>query len=375
MNHRVFALLALATPLALSPLALGQAGKTDSSTMIVIDGGRKVEVKKENGKVVYAAVDGEKVDLRNVTVDGDHVVITDGNGTVVFDSEAGVGERKRLTWGLLPRDGQGRIFVQPGQGEAEGEAPRELRRMAEAALRDAERARQRALNAERAARDAAGPAAEMAPPKTMVGITLEAADDALARHFGLDPKEVSIVSMVSKDLPAAKAGLKPYDLVVAVEGKTPATLSALRAVLREKNAGDKIKVTAIQRGERKELEVTLEAYDAKRLAGAKTDGIVRPEVAWGGEDAEDVFRRFEGFGGGDGQNRIVVTVPGQPGPGGGGAVAPVPPAPPAAPGARFFLPPGERGAEAERFARLEERLAKLEALLEKLAAQKGAENR
>jgi hypothetical protein len=107
------------------------------------------------------------------------------------------------------------------------------------------------------------------PAKSMVGITLVEADDVLAGHLGLKGDEVTMVSGISVGLAADKAGLKPYDIIVAVDGKTPATPESIRKAIRAAEPGAVIKLRVVQKGAERELSLTTEAFDSDKLAAAE----------------------------------------------------------------------------------------------------------
>jgi S1-C subfamily serine protease/photosystem II stability/assembly factor-like uncharacterized protein len=67
------------------------------------------------------------------------------------------------------------------------------------------------------------------------------------------------VETVIGDGPAAQAGMKDGDEVIAVDGKAVKTSQEFQAAIAEKKAGDKVKITVQRSGEKKDLEVTLGA--------------------------------------------------------------------------------------------------------------------
>jgi hypothetical protein len=155
--------------------------------------------------------------------------------------------------------------------------------------RDAARARRDAMWA---ARDAARAAASTAPaamgdwgtpPKSMLGVTLESPGEALSSHLGVNRENATLLTSVSDGLPAAKAGLKLYDVITEVNGE-PASPDTLRRFLREKQPGDILALKVARGGERKDISVTLEAYDANRLnTVTMTSGAWAPGASAGGD--------------------------------------------------------------------------------------------
>ncbi len=120
-------------------------------------------------------------------------------------------------------------------------------------------------------------------PRVMMGVTMSEPSEELAHQAGIDPDETTVITGVTKDLPAAKAGLKRYDIVVKVDGETPADEETIREKLREKNAGDQLKFEVLRKGERQEVTITLEEYDSERLNSWTTQGFAIPPENFGGQ--------------------------------------------------------------------------------------------
>lgn len=120
-------------------------------------------------------------------------------------------------------------------------------------------------------------------PRVMMGVTMSEPSEELAHQAGIDPEEATVITGVTKDLPAAKAGLKKYDIVVKVDGETPADEGTIREKLREKNAGDQLKFEVLRKGERQEVTITLEEYDSERLNAWTTQGFAIAPENFGGQ--------------------------------------------------------------------------------------------
>ncbi|MGO4599087.1 S1C family serine protease [Terrabacter sp. 2RAF25] len=65
------------------------------------------------------------------------------------------------------------------------------------------------------------------------------------------------VAAVNSGTPAANAGIKTGDVIIAVDGQRVDSATALVAQIREMTAGDKTKLTIIRGGSRQDVEVTL----------------------------------------------------------------------------------------------------------------------
>jgi hypothetical protein len=116
------------------------------------------------------------------------------------------------------------------------------------------------------------------PPKVMLGVTMSDADEVTLKRLGLDDKEGIFIDTVIDGLPAAKAGLRPNDLIVAINGEKDPSQEDLRKTLREKKPGETINLKIHRKGESKDLTVTLEAYEPGKL------GHSMPGLGGGGGD-------------------------------------------------------------------------------------------
>lgn len=63
---------------------------------------------------------------------------------------------------------------------------------------------------------------------------------------------------VERRSPAAEAGLRPGDVIVAVNGRPVDAVEQVLAALRRSSAGDRLRLTAVRGGQRREVMVTLE---------------------------------------------------------------------------------------------------------------------
>ena len=106
-------------------------------------------------------------------------------------------------------------------------------------------------------------------PKVMLGITMDQPDETLAEQLHVDAEEVTVLLNVNEDTPAAKAGLQKHDIVVAIDGKSPASPQAIREALKDKEPGESVTMSVISGGKTKEVTVKLEAFDPRKLGGAR----------------------------------------------------------------------------------------------------------
>lgn len=194
-------------------------------------------IKVKDGKVVELKKNGEDIPADRATVTADRVVVLDDQGKVIMDAAAG-----------SRRAGDDRPRVTAFRGSfARGpmESP------------------------------FAGFDPEAAKPPVMVGVRMAQPSPALLRHLKIEPGKAILVAGVAEGLPAAQAGLKPYDLLVAVNDTPVTSENTLRDVLTSMKAkpGDTVRLSVIQEGQRKELNVTLSAFDEDKMMNGKWEQV------------------------------------------------------------------------------------------------------
>ena len=125
-------------------------------------------------------------------------------------------------------------------------------------------------------------------PKVMLGIQLAPPGEALEIHLRLDPDSATMISQVYEGLAADEAGLEKYDIIVAINGDTPADQKGIREVLSDQEPGDEITLTIIHEGKKRKVNVQLQAYSAEQLHGL--------QLGEGGMFMIPFDREGEGFG-------------------------------------------------------------------------------
>lgn len=205
------------------------------NNVVIVQDDNTISITTENGKVTSVERNGKKVPLDQVKRDGGHIKIQDDHGKTVFefdmdDSAAGASAQAGPHWQAQTWTGAG------GPG---------------------------AMNM----------VVQAEPPKAMIGVQLGDPDAMLLGHFGLEAGDATLVTGVYDDLPAGEAGIKPYDIIVGVDGHKPAGQAELREALRGMDAGDKVTLTIIHKGERKDVKVKLVKYDQEALEKSKLDAV------------------------------------------------------------------------------------------------------
>jgi len=380
------------------------------------DQNRTIEIRVENGQIV-AKVDGKVLDPARVRREGDRLVLLGEDGAPlagvpsVWMAERGpakvkVGDRELRAEEIVIDGSHGQITLGPQIRAEMDRAMQQVevaisraseagdlfkRYVAESALADLlrERSGDPAMLA-RAMASAAG----ATEPKVMLGVTLQEPDPALRAHLGLEEGTATLLTNIVPELPAHKAGLRTFDLVVQVDGQRPANPAVIRELIATRSPGDSIAFTVRRPGDRTDdVNVVLEAFDPQRLGASVTQGfrvgdefdvsssLLAPlrrqlrmapldaergdflfELALPAPDAQGTLRWSQSSNAAQAPSQGAPRLPAEGQPQGadrGPAVLPPPPPPP---------PPaaGGPGAAAARLERLEARLEEMSSRLERL---------
>jgi serine protease Do/serine protease DegQ len=89
-----------------------------------------------------------------------------------------------------------------------------------------------------------------------LGVGVEPLTAELAEAMGKDAKGM-VISTVTADSPAAKAGLKQEDVIVAINGRLVDSLDVLRLIIAQTPPGTKVKVRYLREGKIADVDVTL----------------------------------------------------------------------------------------------------------------------
>ncbi len=102
-------------------------------------------------------------------------------------------------------------------------------------------------------------------PKVMLGINLTEPSDAVRKQLKLGDKQAIFVEKVIDGLPAKKAGLENFDVIVSLDGSDYANGELLSKVLRKKEPGDALKMVVLRGGEQLKIKAELAPYNAQKL--------------------------------------------------------------------------------------------------------------
>ncbi|MCZ6837271.1 MAG: PDZ domain-containing protein [Planctomycetota bacterium] len=112
------------------------------------------------------------------------------------------------------------------------------------------------------------------PPPVMLGFFTRETSPALEKHLKLEPETTVMISGLHKTLPADKAGLQLYDIIVKVDDESPVSRGMILKSLMEKQPGDEMAFEVLQAGATLSITIELESFDRERFQNAEFIGRV-----------------------------------------------------------------------------------------------------
>lgn len=88
--------------------------------------------------------------------------------------------------------------------------------------------------------------------------------DLTTRTSGTTYTQGIKIDRVHEEMPAATAGLQKGDVIVDVDGRTPATITVLRERLLERDPGDSSKLKVLRNGEEQDITIRVEEVDSRK---------------------------------------------------------------------------------------------------------------
>jgi serine protease Do len=99
-----------------------------------------------------------------------------------------------------------------------------------------------------------------------LGVRIQAVTQDIADSLGLDKARGALVSSVTPDGPAAKAGLLPGDVILTFDGKEVPEMRRLPLMVAETDADKMVPVVVFRKGEKTNLQIKIGELSAKEEA-------------------------------------------------------------------------------------------------------------
>lgn len=245
-------MLVLAAGLTAAANTFAQTSTTSASTTrsntVLSDGTHEVRVESD-GVTASITLDGNQVAKLNMSDAWTVHKVTDASGAVIatiWRSGPGASAVSASFGDIEPRSGAGGGNAGQWMARLEG-------------LMEDEKVREGLAQA-RGELETALARAGREMPNVMIGITMDETSDDLVKGLGYEAAKTSSITSVVDNGPAAKAGLQAGDVIVAFDDSTSADAMAIRDALKNNNPGDQVSVSYIRDGAVKTATLTLEAY-------------------------------------------------------------------------------------------------------------------
>jgi serine protease Do/serine protease DegQ len=102
-----------------------------------------------------------------------------------------------------------------------------------------------------------------------IGIGGQNVTPQLAKAFGLPAARGAVITQVVPDSPAAKAGLKPEDIILEADGREVRDFDQLRNQIGLRRVGERIQMKVLREGKPVNIAVTVGKNTEQAAAGAK----------------------------------------------------------------------------------------------------------
>jgi len=116
--------------------------------------------------------------------------------------------------------------------------------------------------------------------RNYIGVYLEAINQELLEYFGVKEESGLLVTRLTKDGPAEKAGLKVGDVIIRVDGKKLDSVDELSKMILDRKKGDKVKIELIRN--KKPLAIEVEVEEEERQG-----------LGWSYDFSRELERQFE----------------------------------------------------------------------------------
>ena len=178
-----------------------------------------LRIESENGELTIT-LNGKEVSEDHYSLEDDRLTIEDEHGNIIFDHDVHFGH---------------------GAGDGNGEMHFEMN------FDD-----DHSIHGDNHSDD---------QPKGRIGLTMDTVSEALAWHLGIQNEGAFMIVDVVPGLPAEKAGLEPWDIIIRVNDQS-AEQDMFRDLVQQSEPGTEIRLEIIHKGERKTVNVKTTSWES-----------------------------------------------------------------------------------------------------------------
>ncbi|MFO7890349.1 MAG: Do family serine endopeptidase [bacterium] len=110
--------------------------------------------------------------------------------------------------------------------------------------------------------------------RAWLGIGMRPVTEEIAERYGLDRPKGVLIDQIMDNSPAQKAGFKPLDIILKVEGKSIKQANEVQSIIALKKPGDEIDITILRDDKQKEIQVTLGEREREKVTSSKEESDI-----------------------------------------------------------------------------------------------------
>lgn len=124
-----------------------------------------------------------------------------------------------------------------------------------------------------------------------LGVYLQDLTPELREHFGLPEGTGVLVSSVSDDGPAEKAGLKAGDIIIAIDGEVMSSSNDVGKAVGDREGGDQVRIEVDRKGATEQIFATLKERERPRFRVRSLPG----DLNWIDEQSGEAMGKLKTF--------------------------------------------------------------------------------
>jgi len=144
--------------------------------------------------------------------------------------------------------------------------------------------------------------------RAWLGVYIKDVEPDVAKELGMSAPGGALISQVQEKSPAERAGLKPLDIILEVDGKKVTSANFLRNYISSSEVGKKVQLTLLRNEKRMEVTVTLGELPEERPVLARgSSGKGESANGWMGITVEELTPQRAEELGYKGESGVVIT--------------------------------------------------------------------
>lgn len=121
-----------------------------------------------------------------------------------------------------------------------------------------------------------------------LGVSYQEVSYELAKSFGLDRSQGALITVVSPESPADKAGIKTGDIVLKVDKKSIKNSAELPFIIGRYRPNDEAKLYVVRQGKKLSLTVTIGSRDGDIAQSSPASSTQKDSLEWNGAEFKNI---------------------------------------------------------------------------------------